>query len=83
MKFISFEFEDKAAHEYSVYTCLGSIDNTQKNAFGIPSVYYYGWWKEYIMLATTLLDVESNRRIKNFQLNELDILIIFRELVCF
>lgn len=81
MKFTPVEHEFYAKHEYEIYACLDAINNTKIEAFGIPSVYYYGRWNGHILMAITLLDTKLNAEQSDHQLNEADILIIFLEFV--
>lgn len=78
MKFTPPEDECNAEREFEVYTYLESINQTDKEAYGIPTVYYYGRWEGCVLMAITLLD-----KLKNYQMNSMDILIIFREFVSF
>lgn len=79
MKFTPPEDECNAQREFEVYTCLESINQTNKEAYGIPTVYYYGRWEGSIMMAITLLD----SKLKDYQLKNMDILLIFREFVSY
>lgn len=81
MKFIPDAFEADAKTEHKAYIALGAVNNTQAEAFGIPTLYHYGRWENYIMIAVTLLDLEFADRKENNQLTTVDILIVFRELV--
>lgn len=82
MKFIPDQFENYAKSELQSYNALGAVNNTENEAYGIPTLYYYDKWKNYFMFGITLLDTEfANRREKN-ELNTFDKLIVFREMVC-
>lgn len=72
-----------AKHEYEIYSYLGAINNSAIEAYGIPSVYYYGRWNGCYLLAITLLDSKFNERWKLSYVNEVDILIISREFVSY
>lgn len=82
MKFTNFEKGRAAEIEYELYTCLRAINNATVEEYGIPSVYYYGHWNDHILMAITFLDTEiKTKSLKNGQLNEADVLILFREFV--
>lgn len=81
MKFTPTEEQFKAAREYAVYKYLDAVNNTGVENFGIPSVYYFGLWDDYVLMAITLLDVDCMKKAKKRQINELDTIIIFREFV--
>lgn len=70
-----------AEHEYEMYTYLNAINNTEIEAYGIPSVHYYGQWNGCILIAITLLDPEFNKRFKVRDVSEVDMLIMSREFV--
>lgn len=81
MKFTPASLHLNAEHEYRIYTWLGAINNTEVEKFGIPSVYWYGWWNNHVLMAMTLLDSEFHTRCKKNQVTDVDILIVFREFV--
>lgn len=81
MKFTPSKRADVAAREYEMYTYLNAINNTDVERYGIPTVYYYGTWKDNILIAVTLLDPAFNKKSKDRELQEVDILITFREFV--
>lgn len=71
-----------AESEYRFYTYLDAINNTSVEAFGIPSVYYFGQWNGYFLMAITFLETElETKSMENGQLTDADVLIIFREFV--
>lgn len=76
MKFTHSTYELKADMEYEIYTCLNAINKPDVERYGIPAVYYYGKWKNYTMMAITLLD----SKIKQI-FNDVDILIWFQDYV--
>lgn len=82
MKFIPNEFENYAKKERQAYIALDAVNNTEKEAYGIPTLYFYGQWKNYFMFGITLLDSEFINRRENNQLTTVDKLIVFREMVC-
>lgn len=71
---------ENAAREYTIYSYLNAIHNNYSNIeiYGIPSVYYYGRWDGFILMALTLLDTTVKEKPES---NVLDVLIIFREFV--
>lgn len=81
MKFTSSQNEARAKKEYEMYTYLKAIDRPIVEKYGIPSVYYYGTWNDYIMMAITLLDEKFENRVRHGELNKVDLLIICREFV--
>lgn len=86
MKFIPDAYENYAKIEHNAYIALGAVNNTENQrilneAYGIPTLYHFGRWKNYFMLGITLLDSEFAHRKENKQLNIVDILIVFREFV--
>lgn len=82
MKFIPVEFENYARNERQAYITLNAVNNTEKEAYGIPTLYYDGRWEDYFMFGITLLDSEFANRKDNNQLTTVDKLIVFREMVC-
>lgn len=84
IKFTSSKEKNKAKIEYKMYTYLNAIDNEDVERYGIPSVYYYDTWDDYILLAITLLDPAFTDRVRSFRPDKLstaDILIVFKECV--
>lgn len=81
MKFISFDFEGQAINEINTYIALGALNNPQIEAYGIPTLYYHGTWKNYYILAITLLDLNLEQTRKAGRLTALDKLIIFQKMV--
>lgn len=81
MKFTPSHDENFAIREYEMYTYLNAIDNETVEVYGIPSVYYFGKWNNYVLMGISLLDTTSDRIFKTNKINELDILIMFREFV--
>lgn len=85
MKFTPYYDRKSAMEEYEIYTYLGSLHVRSIESYGIPKVYYFGQWEEYMMMGLTLLDFEFSKRanagLSSGQLNEVDILIVFREFV--
>lgn len=81
MKFTPLKHGIAAEREYEAYSYLNAINNTAINNAGIPAVYFYGTWSDYVMLAITLMDSEytDGRYLKT--LKDIDILIIAREFV--
>lgn len=75
------KFVDAAETEYKMYTYLNAINNSDIEMCGIPSVYYYGQWEDHILMAITLLDSPVTFPSEFDSINELDVLIIFREFV--
>lgn len=78
MKFVSSEHHKEVANEYKMYTYLNAINNSTVESYGVPAVYYYGTWYDYILMAITLLDPKFNN---NYRFYDVDILIVFREFV--
>lgn len=70
-----------ARKEYKIYTYLNALNNPGVQSYGIPTVYYYGKWNKLIILAMTLLDSSFQKKIEDGELNELDLMILFREFV--
>lgn len=80
MKFIPNAFS-YAESERNAYVALGAVNNTEKEAYGIPTLYHYGRWGKYYMIAITLFDSDFAHQNENNQLTAVDKLIVFRELV--
>lgn len=81
MKFTAPEDASYAIHEYKMYIHLNAITNPNIEHYGTPGVYYYGQWNDFVLMAITSLDNDFERKWKRRQVNEVDILIIFREFV--
>ncbi|XP_031622978.1 uncharacterized protein LOC116340563 [Contarinia nasturtii] len=81
MKFTSSEGKLEARREYEIYSYLDAINNTAIESKGIPSVYYFGEWEDYTLMAITLLDPVFTKKINAKDIDETDILIISREFV--
>lgn len=81
MKFTPFKYADKAAREYRIYTYLYAIDNPLIESFGVPVVYYYHKYGDYMLMAMTLMDTTFNEKLKGSQANVVDMTITFRDLV--
>lgn len=81
MKFTSSEYEAEATREFEIYSYLNAVKNSSVEAFGIPSVYYCGRWNGYILMAITSLDSEIKKKSDEGKVNNVDVMIIFREFV--
>lgn len=81
MKFTPEEDKENAKKEYEMYTYLDAINNASVEAYGIPSVYYYGQWNDCYLMAITLLDTKSYKMYGPNGINHVDVLIVFREFV--
>lgn len=75
--------KSRTQHKYKIYTYLNAINNPNVEAFGVPSILYYGTWNNHTMMAMTLLDPTFHVRFDNNEFNEIDYLIIVREYVSF
>lgn len=67
--------------EYEMYSYLNAIENPNVLANGIPSILYFGTWKAHTMMGITLHDTKFMNAINAGTVEELDLLIIFREFV--
>lgn len=81
MKFTPPKFERSAINEYEIYTYLNAINNASVEMYGIPTVYYFGKWNDYVLMAITLLDTKFDKIFASDKIIELDVLIMFREFV--
>lgn len=81
IKFTPLEDKKQAMREYEIYSYLLAIDNPIAELFGVPSVYYFDRFENYMIMAMTLLEPTFNQKCKNHELEFGDILIIFREFV--
>lgn len=82
MKFTPTFDGEMAENEYEAFSDLGAINNTDvAKRYGIPAVFYYGRWNDYILMAITLLDSQYAERLSNRTLTDVDILIVAREFV--
>lgn len=81
MKFTHIDLKETAEKEYKIYSYLNAINNSTVEAYGIPSIYYYGTWKDHVMMAMTLLDAPLDKKMKQQQLNEVDLMIVFQQVV--
>lgn len=85
VKFIESSNKASAEQEYRIYSYLHAIDNSTVERFGIPTVYYYGKWEDFIVIAITLCNRGSlNDYCDDFDLEiPLNNLIVFRQFVSF
>lgn len=81
MKFTHINEKQYAEKEYEIYSYLKAIDNPQVELYGIPSVYYYGTWDDYIIMAITLLDSGFKNSYMAGDLTEVDLLVVCKEFV--
>lgn len=81
MKFSPHWSSDNAKTEYEMYTYLNAINRPDIKINGIPTIYYYGHWNNYTIMAMTLLDSEYQKKVENFNINKSDLFIILREYV--
>lgn len=81
MKFIPPRNREYAENEYSIYTCLEAINNPNVERYGVSAVYYYGSYRDYTMMAFTLLDKEFNLVFNDFQFDIVDMFVTIREFV--
>lgn len=79
MKFTKLEHKTTAEKEYKIYAYLNAINNPDVEAFGIPTIFYYGTWHDHVLMAMTLLESPLKRKIK--QITEVDLLIVFQQIV--
>lgn len=80
IKFVDSSNEHAAQREYTIYSNLHAIDNATVERFGIPAVYYYGKWEEFIVMAITLCEGSLNDRENDFAF-PLNALIVFQQFV--
>lgn len=83
MKFTISEYIAEATNEFEIYSYLNAVKNPSVEAFGIPSVYYCGRWNGYILMAITYLDSEIKKKSDKGKVNNVDVMIIFREFVSY
>lgn len=81
MKFTLIESFDTSETEYVTYSHLNAINNTGVLKYGIPTIYYYGTWNNYKLMAMTLLDSKYQQKIENGDITPMDLLIACREFV--
>lgn len=81
MKFIPPRNKEFAEEEYTIYTCLNAINNTDVERYGIPSIYYFGSYKNYTMIGFTLLEKEFNSVFDDFDFDLIDVLVTIQEFV--
>lgn len=81
MKFVSSDFHRAATNEINAYVALGALNNTNLEAYGIPTLFHHGTWNNSYILATTLLDSKFEQTRKAGRLTAIDKLIVFREMV--
>lgn len=84
MKFFPSHREIDAKREYTIYTYLNAINNNSTvESYGIPSVYYYGYWSKrgHTMMAITLMDSGLISKYENGRFNAVDLLIMFQGFV--
>lgn len=67
-------------NEYRMYSYLKAINNSKSEAYGIPTVYYYGEWEDCNLLALTLLDSEFMYD-SSINSKDIDVFITLREYV--
>lgn len=70
-----------AKHEFKIYSYLDAINRTEVEKYGIPCILYYGQYQDCQMLGMSLLDPEFNKRYKNLNVTDIDVLILCREFV--
>lgn len=70
-------------NEYEYYSYMNAINDTTAENYGIPTVYYFGSWEKYSMLAITLLGSSVDKQIHKpgFKTTDVDYFIMFREYV--
>lgn len=81
MKFTPLHMKVFATEEFKIYSYLNAINNSDVERYGIPSVYYYGEWNDYVLMGLTLLDPEFNKRVENGLFGEVDGLILMQQFV--
>lgn len=79
MKFTKNEYE--ARNEYKMYVYLNAINNESSQAYGVPTIYYFGAWNNHFIMAMTLLDSESRKTFDDGNFSKIDLLIKLREFV--
>lgn len=80
MKFSPLHFIDSSKNEYKMYTYLDAINNPNALNDGVPTIYYFGTWNNYTIMAMTLLDSGLQKKIKD-QIEELEVYIVCRDFV--
>lgn len=81
IKFIPQEAKQKADKEFAIFERLNAIENEQTEKIGIPTVYYRGKWKNFILIAITLLDQDLEDIKNTTYILPLDTMILFRNFV--
>lgn len=58
-----------------------AYQNPQVENFGIPAVYYYGEWNDFILITITKFDESLDDILKTKLILPLDIMILFKNFV--
>lgn len=83
VKFTTWGKRNEAMREFQMYFYLNSYKKPEVEQFGIPAVYYYGKWGNFIATAITRLDESLDDFFEepNQLSNPLDALILIRQFV--
>lgn len=81
MKFTANLYESYAKDEYEMYNYMHAIDDPASELRGIPAVYYYGHWKDFTIMATTLLESSCATKLSDKKFTNNDILLMARNFV--
>lgn len=81
MKFTPLRIQIFASEEFKIYSYLNAINNDTVEEYGVPAVFYYGRWDDYILMAITLLDPEFNKNFEDRLFDEADALIVIQQFV--
>lgn len=82
IKFINKINRVQAKREYQMYSYLYAIDNATVEQYGVPSLYYYGEWANFIVTAYTELEETVAVRVHSGTYYNYDILLLIQQFVC-
>lgn len=85
IKFSSNKRSAECQREFEMYNYLKAYKNVSVERYGIPVIYYYGRWNDYIVIAMTKLDKDlvDVTNDEHELRKPLDVLLLIRNFVSF
>lgn len=83
MKFTPLAEKKAADEEYEMFSYLHAINEPEVERYGIPAVYYFGEWKELIMMGFSSLEYDLDKLVdsKQFFESDVNVLLVLRDFV--
>lgn len=81
IKFVTQEYQAEADEEFQIFRDLRAYKNSTVERFGLPVIYYYNRWRNFIVTAFTKLNESLEEINEVYYVLPMDAMILFRNFV--